>query len=273
MKRSRSHVIKRRIRKGIPDCFRSTVWRDIAGIDVLKDSQSPDYYQRLAEREVVTKVSKDIDKDLDRTFPNHVIFREELGRLALRRVLRAFANYDPEIGYCQGMGFLSGLLLLYLSEEDVFWALCSLMHHYHMKDMFTVGMRGVRRCSYVSNELVKTFLPNLARHFASIDFHANFVVPQWFMTLYITSFSFEAVLSIWDVFLNEGIKAVYRVMLATFKLAEKDLLRMNCGDCLTFMREFTQQVDPEKLIATAFKFSLRTKTIKQHELQYEATEA
>jgi hypothetical protein len=248
------------------------VWRDISGIEVLKETQSPDFYSQLAEQEVLSKVGKDIDKDLDRTFPNHVIFREELGRLALRRVLRAYANYDPEIGYCQGMGFLSGLLLLYLSEEDVFWALGSLMNHYHMKDMFTVGMRGVRRCSFVSNELVKSHLPTLARHLESIGFHPNFVVPQWFMTLCITSYDFETVLSIWDCFLNEGIKALYRVMLATFKLAEKELLRMNCGDCLTFMREFTSQQDAERLIKTAFKFSLSAKAIKLHERQFEATE-
>lgn len=272
MKRSRSHVIKRRVRKGIPDCFRSTVWRDIAGIEVLKETQSPNLYQRLSEQDVLVKVGKDIEKDLDRTFPNHVIFREELGRLALGRVLRAYANYDPEIGYCQGMGFLSGLLLLYLSEEDVFWALSSLMNTYHMKDMFTIGMRGVRRASYVSNELVKYHLPALSRHFAAIDFYPNFVVPQWFMTLYITSFNFEAVLSIWDIFLNEGQKALYRVMLAAFKLAEKDLLRKNCGDCLTFMREFTSQIEAELLIKTAFKISLRTKTIRIHEIQFDATE-
>lgn len=32
-------------------------------------------------------------------------------------VLRAYASYDPQIGYCQGMGFITGLFLAHVGEE------------------------------------------------------------------------------------------------------------------------------------------------------------
>ena len=35
-----------------------------------------------------------------------------------RRVLTAYARHNPSVGYCQGMNFLGGLLLIYLDEGD-----------------------------------------------------------------------------------------------------------------------------------------------------------
>jgi hypothetical protein len=43
-----------------------------------------------------------IEKDLPRTFPGHPVM-EGAGRVALRRVLAAYALHNPAIGYCQGM--------------------------------------------------------------------------------------------------------------------------------------------------------------------------
>lgn len=45
------------------------------------------------------------------------------GQAALRRVLRAYSYYDPEVGYCQGMNFIAGMFLTVMSEEEAFWLL------------------------------------------------------------------------------------------------------------------------------------------------------
>lgn len=82
-----------------------------------------------------------IERDLFRTFPDNVYFnssvnkntheardtsyvREETALIkSLRRVLIAFAHYQPQIGYCQSLNFLAGLLLLFMNEERSFWML------------------------------------------------------------------------------------------------------------------------------------------------------
>ncbi|KAL8429216.1 hypothetical protein Efla_006205 [Eimeria flavescens] len=51
-----------------------------------------------------------IELDVHRTFPSIPFFREE-GQHALRRILQAFAVFDPEVGYVQGMNFVAGALL------------------------------------------------------------------------------------------------------------------------------------------------------------------
>jgi len=88
-----------------------------------------------------------IDLDLHRTFPDHPLFSGEprdsaaggggagggvgtggselLG--ALRRLLRAYARRNRAVGYCQGLNFIAGVMLLFLSEEQAFWLLATLL--------------------------------------------------------------------------------------------------------------------------------------------------
>lgn len=42
-------------------------------------------------------------------------------------VLSAYSMYNMEVGYCQGMSVLAGLLLLYMDEEEAFWGLSVLL--------------------------------------------------------------------------------------------------------------------------------------------------
>lgn len=46
-----------------------------------------------------------------------VQFRCSGGICALRRVLRGFAAARPGVGYCQGLNFLAGTLLLFQEQE------------------------------------------------------------------------------------------------------------------------------------------------------------
>ena len=67
-------------------------------------------------------IEKLISKDIGRTFPNHPLFKnpDSRGQLSLFNILRAYANYDQETGYCQGMNFIVGALLMNLTEEKAF---------------------------------------------------------------------------------------------------------------------------------------------------------
>lgn len=52
-----------------------------------------------------------------RTFPTHTYFSSPLGpgQLALFNLLKAYSLLDPEVGYCQGLSFVAGVLLLHVS--------------------------------------------------------------------------------------------------------------------------------------------------------------
>lgn len=139
--RRKPNVVKRRIRKGIPDCLRGLVWQLISGSrDLLL--MNPGVYEQLVIYE--TSASElDIIRDISRTFPSHVFFQQRHGpgQRSLYNVLKAYSVFDREVGYVQGMGFLAGLLLLYMSEEDAFWLLVALLKgavHAPMEGLYLV---------------------------------------------------------------------------------------------------------------------------------------
>ena len=55
-----------------------------------------------------------IQRDLARTYPRLRLFKETSGegQRAMGRILRAYSVLDSEVGYCQGLGFLVGPLLM-----------------------------------------------------------------------------------------------------------------------------------------------------------------
>lgn len=57
-------------------------------------------------------------RDINRTFPAHDYFKEAggVGQDALYKISKAYAVYDEEVGYCQGLSFLAAALLLHVSH-------------------------------------------------------------------------------------------------------------------------------------------------------------
>ena len=75
---------------------------------------------------------RQIDLDVNRTYRDTTMFRQRFGtsQKALFNILCAYSVYNSEVGYCQGMSQVAALLLMYLVEEDAFWALAQLMTHH-----------------------------------------------------------------------------------------------------------------------------------------------
>ncbi|KAF3852145.1 hypothetical protein F7725_005500 [Dissostichus mawsoni] len=80
--------------------------------------------------------------DLGRTFPTHPYFQAQLGagQLSLYNLLKAYSLLDPEVGYCQGLSFIAGVLLLHLGEEDAFYMLKFLMYDVGLRKQYRPDM-------------------------------------------------------------------------------------------------------------------------------------
>ena len=61
-----------------------------------------------------------ITKDVSRTLSDLDLFNEDLdaGNNKLFNVLKAYANYDKEVAYVQGLNYIVGLLLYYIEDEE-----------------------------------------------------------------------------------------------------------------------------------------------------------
>lgn len=85
-----------------------------------------------------------------RTFPTHQYFSAQLGagQLSLYNLLKAYSLLDTEVGYCQGISFVAGVLLLHMSEEQAFDTLKFLMYDLGLRrqyrpDMISLQVRAV----------------------------------------------------------------------------------------------------------------------------------
>lgn len=106
-----------KIRGGVPPPLRGVVWPSIAG---AHDSDLHSEFSKLSNE--ISPYDGLIGKDVGRSFPNVEMFREKdgEGQKMLGRVLKAFSLYDDKIGYCQGLGFVVGPLLMHMSEPEAF---------------------------------------------------------------------------------------------------------------------------------------------------------
>ena len=109
-----------KIRGGVPPPLRSVVWPSITGAD---DTVLQAEYHKLCDGS--SPYESLIDKDVGRSFPNVEMFRDKdgQGQQMLARVLKCFSLYDEKIGYCQGLGFVVGPLLMHMNDVKAFCVL------------------------------------------------------------------------------------------------------------------------------------------------------
>jgi hypothetical protein len=113
-------LLTHKIRKGIPPPLRGVVWQSMAG---ARDPALEEVYERLSGES--SPYEGIIGKDLGRSFPGVEMFRdpEGDGQRTLGRVLKCFSLYDQKIGYCQGLAFVVGPLLMHMPEKQAFCVL------------------------------------------------------------------------------------------------------------------------------------------------------
>lgn len=132
----KSPSVKELVRKGIPHHFRAIVWQLLCSASDTDKKQYAEYIKATSACERV------IRRDIARTYPEHDFFKEKdgLGQEALFNVMKAYSLHDREVGYCQGSGFIVGLLLMQMPEEEAFAVLVQIMQQHRMRDMFKPSM-------------------------------------------------------------------------------------------------------------------------------------
>ncbi|KAL4680172.1 hypothetical protein H8957_016603, partial [Semnopithecus entellus] len=132
--------------QGVPRHHRGEIWKFLAEQFHLKhqfpSKQQPKDvpYKELLKQ--LTSQQHAILIDLGRTFPTHPYFSAQLGagQLSLYNILKAYSLLDQEVGYCQGLSFVAGILLLHMSEEEAFKMLKFLMFDMGLRKQYRPDM-------------------------------------------------------------------------------------------------------------------------------------
>ncbi|KAL8691879.1 MAG: hypothetical protein Q9218_002984 [Villophora microphyllina] len=209
-----------KIRNGVPPPLRGVVWMSIAN---ARDRLLEDEYDRLCTE--TSPYENLIGKDIGRSFPNVEMFKDPAGegQRMLAKVLKAFSIYDQKIGYCQGLGFVVGPLLMHMADKEAFCVLVRLMEHYDLRSCFLPDLSGLHLRIFQFQHLLKRHLPTLTAHLESLQVEPLYV-SQWFLSFFAVTCPLPMLLRIYDVILTEGAsETLMRVALSLMRRNDKKI--------------------------------------------------
>ncbi|ORZ09824.1 rab-GTPase-TBC domain-domain-containing protein [Absidia repens] len=264
----KSKTLPSQVQKGVPPPLRGMVWQLLSNSKTLDEQ----YIDLLRTSSPYDKM---IQRDLARTFPDHTYFKDQggVGQEGLYNVIRAYSVYDTEVGYCQGLAFIVGPLLLNMPDEEAFCVLIRLMSSYGLRGHFTPNMEGLHLRLYQFDCLVADHLPHISRHFKRLDIDATMYASQWFMTLFAYKFPLELVFRIYDMMFAQGLEAVLKFALALLKRNETHLLQLDFEHLLDFLKTglFEEYKDDEhQLVHDANEWDIPRKRLVQLEKEHKA---
>lgn len=260
--------LKERTRKGIPDSIRGYAWQKIINVD---EFYKKDIYQKLSDETTDKELEQVIIKDIDRTFPKCTFFKDKYGggQRQLYKVLVNYSKYNKEVGYVQGMGFIAALLLTYMEEERAFFMLHALMKKRDLESLYLPGFPDLNKKLYVLLNLEKKYITKIYNTFKKYDILPFSYASEWFLCLFSRSLKFNSLVRIYDIFILEGYKIIYRFALAFLKSKEKEIVECTGIEIIfKVLKGCFENVDIEEIIKFAFGFHISKKEIETFEKEY-----
>lgn len=222
-----SEQLECEITRGIPRQIRGIIWQLIAN---SKSREMEDIYDTLLETESPHEAI--IRRDINRT---NFIPEEKCEDLF--RVLKVYSVYDPDVGYTQGMAFITTPLILNCNTEaEAFGLLVSLMKYYNLREFYLPGMPGLMLMLYQFDRLLEENTPKLANHLVREGIRSSMYATQWFLTIFAYKFPLEFVLKIFDILFFEGIESLLKFAVNLMIKNEKSLISLKFDQLLNFLK-------------------------------------
>ncbi|XP_065387262.1 TBC1 domain family member 3G-like isoform X2 [Macaca fascicularis] len=239
-----------RVYKGIPMNIRGQVWSVLLNIQEVK-SKNPRTYKVMKEKgKRSSEHIHQIDVDISKTLRTHIFFRDRYGakQRELFYILLAYSEYNPEVGYCRYLSPIAALFLLYLPEEDAFWALVQLL-------------------ASERHSLQGFHSPN-GGTVQGLQDHLEHVVPTSQPKTMWRLISLGLILRLWDVYLLEGEQVLMPMTSIAFKVQRKRLMKTSRSGLWARFRNlffYTWELDDDSVLKH-LRASMKKLTRKQGDL-------
>ncbi|XP_035212023.1 TBC1 domain family member 10A-like isoform X2 [Stegodyphus dumicola] len=221
--------VRERCRKGIPPALRARAWQYLCGAKFYMDSCRHKFTE-LDGAAGDPRCVEDIKKDLHRQFPSHEIFVKSQGhgQADLFRILKAYSLFNPSVGYCQAQAPIAAALLMHMPAEQAFWCLVAICEKY-LPGYYSPGLEAIQIDGEILFGLLKKVCPSVHKHLKKQRVEPILYMTEWFMCAFSRTLPWSSVLRVWDMFLCEGIKVLFKVALVILKnvLGKPETLR-NC---------------------------------------------
>jgi len=230
------------LRNGIPDNIRGNIWIYLTKAKNLALKHNPELFNKLVQTENLETESL-IRKDIERTSlfinNNKTIRLNKSQNIKLFLVLKAYANYDIEVKYCQGFNYIVSTLLMYIpSKRFVFWAFVYIMETLEWRDLYFNNTPKLMRMIDVLEQNIKKSLPTLYQHFVNENVIPLFsgLFSPFFITIFCYNVPMEYSVRIIDLFLVIEEKIIFECLLKLLSLKEGKLLKMPMEELHSYIR-------------------------------------
>ncbi|XP_072400033.1 USP6 N-terminal-like protein [Diabrotica undecimpunctata] len=225
-----------RVYKGIPNSLRTEAWCKLLEVDKIKKANKNKYVEMMGLARKYSTDARQIDSDVNRQFREHLHYRERysIKQQSLFNVLTAYAMYNSEVGYCQGMSGIAGVLLMYMDEEDAFWAVHILLTNpkFAMHGLYKEGFPKLTRFLAHHDRILTKLLPKIKKHFDKHGLDAILYSLKWFFVCFIERVPFNLCLRIWDIYLLDGERVITAMAYTILKLHKRPLLKLSDMDSI-----------------------------------------
>lgn len=138
---------------------------------------------------------------------------------------------------------MCALLLMYVDREDAFNIMCNIINKkpFSMKHYYTPGMPALKKTFYVLLRLEHKYMPKLFWHMIEEFYTPALYATNWFLTLFSSRMPIELTLRIWDIFFIEGFSVMYKIIIAIFKINQKELLKSDYEQLSLKVKGFLQE--------------------------------
>ncbi|RWS29415.1 uncharacterized protein B4U80_10307 [Leptotrombidium deliense] len=227
------------VRIGVPKQCRGKIWFLLTQRQKMESKSQCDctFNLDIPFAKLLTKLAPnqhEIIIDLNRTFPNNDYFSLPfgIGQLSLFNVLKAYSLLDKELGYCQGTGFIAGILLIHADEETSFDLLKHLFIFIGLRKQYIPGMSLMKQLKESFSELLKVECPDIYYHFERHGVTLDMYATNWFLTLFASQFPIPFVSRFFDMLFVFGIEAIQRLSLCVLTYFKEDLLKLHSLDSI-----------------------------------------
>eukprot|EP00923_Selenidium_pygospionis_P024882 GHVN01043688.1.p1 GENE.GHVN01043688.1~~GHVN01043688.1.p1 ORF type:complete len:197 (+),score=35.07 GHVN01043688.1:74-592(+) len=155
-----------------------------------------------------------------------------------------------------------------MDEEDAFLMLTALLEKHEMAGLFRPGLPLLDLYFYQFQRLLQERNPALYDYLEMLGVGPTMYASQWFMTIFAYNFPFEAVVRIWDVFLNEGKTTLFRVALAILESHQDDLLTDTFERMLQRLKGAPNILTGAQLLDLALRIDVSRETLAKLEDEY-----
>lgn len=157
------------------------------------------------------------------------------------------------------MNFIAGIFLMYMDEEDSFWALVTLLKHksYNLSGLYSPGLPLLQQWFSVFKHLLAVHCQPFLDHLAHLQQEEEIPMPiqpdsygvtRWFMTLFIAVMPLDMSVRVLDLLLFSGVKIIFQIAIFLIKRNTPEILKMDYDQFLQSKESLFEGIPIDNLI-------------------------